>query len=963
MNRSFFRVVVCACILWVFSGAAASQTAGYKTIEFETTQVTAPDVAVTPDGQHLIFTVLGKLFRMPVADGMAEQLTFGPYFDTDIAISPDGKSVVFSSDRDGGEGNLFVLDLATSGIRQITNEYRAIRPNWSPDGKSIVYLNIAEQTEPGEGPVAPAEIKQVAADGSDSKVVRSRGLFTSVAYFHDGRLAWTRLERGAVRFHGSIEVLKTEPDVEVIKKFEHPIYGLVSSKNAAFVRANSADLSIGEITVVNTSGPPRRLVNASSEPRSFALSPDGNSLYMGNMGNLWKIALPGGGMSVIPLKIRIRLEVRPMTGPRNWRPPEPGRDGRLRTFLSPTLLPDGKGVVFSAMEDYWIQPDEHTPARQITKGLSVEPGAALSPTGKELAYLIYEKGENARIEVVDIATGKTRVVAPPIKCDYEQLSWSAHGDLIVATSCDHDILAIDSATGASKVIAKKLSSWEPGPHLSADGKTLFLQAQMEAGKPSFYKLGLDNDAKPEVVRPATTNGGAAKIAGDWIAEPVRNSTGIRLMNIADPKRDFVIAEADGTEFGLSADGKNVVYSAGDRVWIQPLDGSPRKEFPIRLTRTVPTPQPVLIERVRVLNFETGMFGPETSVFLSGGSIEQIGNVRRSSLPKTTVVVDAAGRYAIPGLFEMHGHRNTCGGASEISLGITSTRNMGGRLERLNAFSDASQLTGQPLPRCFQPGRILEGADGRSEDFYFVHPKDEDDARRYIGRAHEQGVDFIKLYERLPWKLQRAASDEAHRLGLPVVGHSGTVERSFKGLTLGFAGLTHALPYYEDIQLMVLKTGAHWDPTVGTGSGRGVRFREDPVRFKAWPNPIPNMGDLAIQGRHYERLKSVRSAHRLGIPIVPGTDAFTGGIALHWELEFFEEAGIPRIDVIRSATIVSAKVLGADKHLGSIEVGKLADLVLLDADPLVDIRNTQKVWRTFKGGWMFDAKKLTPNRSP
>jgi Tol biopolymer transport system component len=83
--------------------------AATRIVEFETTQVSQPDVALSPDGQWLIFTMLGHLFRLPVAGGTAEQLTFGPYYDTDPTSSPDGNSLAFVSDRDGSEGNVFVL--------------------------------------------------------------------------------------------------------------------------------------------------------------------------------------------------------------------------------------------------------------------------------------------------------------------------------------------------------------------------------------------------------------------------------------------------------------------------------------------------------------------------------------------------------------------------------------------------------------------------------------------------------------------------------------------------------------------------------------------------------------------------------------------------------------------------------------------------------------------------------------
>ena len=89
--------------------ALAQDDDGWRTIEFETTEVTRADVTVSPDGEWLIFTILGHLFRLPVKGGTAEQLTFGPYYDSDPVFSPDGRRVAFGSDRDGTEGNVFVL--------------------------------------------------------------------------------------------------------------------------------------------------------------------------------------------------------------------------------------------------------------------------------------------------------------------------------------------------------------------------------------------------------------------------------------------------------------------------------------------------------------------------------------------------------------------------------------------------------------------------------------------------------------------------------------------------------------------------------------------------------------------------------------------------------------------------------------------------------------------------------------
>ena len=109
-----------------------------RSIKISTKEVTDPDVAVSPDGRWLVFTALGHLFQLPTTGGAAKQLTFGPYYDSAPAISPDGTRVAFISDRKvSSQGNVFVLDLASGQIRQLTDEAWVDRPVWSPDGKSL----------------------------------------------------------------------------------------------------------------------------------------------------------------------------------------------------------------------------------------------------------------------------------------------------------------------------------------------------------------------------------------------------------------------------------------------------------------------------------------------------------------------------------------------------------------------------------------------------------------------------------------------------------------------------------------------------------------------------------------------------------------------------------------------------------------------------------------------------------
>ncbi len=231
-------------------------------------------------------------------------------------------------------------------------------------------------------------------------------------------------------------------------------------------------------------------------------------------------------------------------------------------------------------------------------------------------------------------------------------------------------------------------------------------------------------------------------------------------------------------------------------------------------------------------------------------------------------------------------------------------------------------------------------------------------------------------------LRFSANGAARRLGLPVVGHTDFLERITKSVTLGYASLEHVPPadrLYDDALQMLALGGTRWCPTLGVRGGNAFLLRDEPERLadaklRAFTseqyigraqrrNRWKALGDKALQGYWVEKLASIRAAHRRGVKLQAGTDAPTPptffGSSLHWELEHFVQAGIPPLEVLRIATQEAAVAVGAEEDLGTLEPGKLADIVLLDKNPLEDIKNTQTIWRVIKGGWLFDPEELRP----
>ncbi len=1000
MQTPRLTVLIAASLSVAITRQAIAQDDGWRTIEFETTEVTAADVAVSPEGQWLIFTMLGHLFRLPVEGGTAEQLTFGPYYDSDPVFSPDGRRVAFVSDRDGSEGNVFVLELADGQITQVTHELWAGRPTWSLDGQAIAYLRFLRDASAGF--FVLSEVRRVALrSGRLETVSAPTREFGSVFYLPDGRLAWTIIERktGSPRATTRIEVLSPQGAVSPLRTVEGIVHRVVASPTDGglyyrrYLQLYDILLQPEDLLFLPLpEGDERQIVSVSGwhfwwwRPR-FSVASDNKTLYVGDSGRLWKIGLPSGAREPIAFRARVQQEIQDPVPPPRWEATALGGSAPPRSVLDPRLSPDGGRLIFGAAGYLWQLPlnsarGEPSGVRQATRlfqGSAFERAPASSPDGRQLAFIRSEYGKQ-EVRVFNFENRQERTLAYGLR--YGQPSWTSEGERLVFTEYEYgtaSMVAVNLSDGKKEKLADRPGpSWSPRPHLSADGESLYYSAN-PTGTGTLYRLPLKGKAKPQPITQLARhlNDGLISPDGKWLA--FRRNSEIWVAPLGtepvEEKDVHQLSPEGGDSFDFTADGSAVTYSAGNRVWHHPLGGGEPEEIPIRLELQHPTPPPVLVRRVRVLDFDAGGFGPETSLFIEQGRIRWIGSQRGRRLPRETVVLDGGGRFAIPGLFDAHVHNIGSNQAAFLAYGITSVRDPGGGLAHLNAMADRGGTTGDPGPRYFFSGDIFHGA----QPFFggFLQIVNEGEARTYVRRWKEQGVQFIKVYTDLPWPLQRAVAEEARLLDLPVAGHGMSVEEITKSVTLGYAVLEHVSMnhrLYDDVLQMLAAAGTRWDLTLGVLGGNALLLREEPERLAdaklrvfaseqalrtariGW-NAI---GARVLRGYLFEQLAGIRAAHRRGVKLLAGTD--TGprallGSSLHWELEFFAQAGLVPLEVLRIATQEGAAAVGAEDDLGTLEVGKLADIVLLDANPLEDIKNTQSIWRVIKGGWVFDPEEL------
>jgi imidazolonepropionase-like amidohydrolase len=414
------------------------------------------------------------------------------------------------------------------------------------------------------------------------------------------------------------------------------------------------------------------------------------------------------------------------------------------------------------------------------------------------------------------------------------------------------------------------------------------------------------------------------------------------------------------------------------------------------------PSALLIEDVTVIDATGAPALPHRTVVVRDGRIEAILQAGSHAAAKDALRIDGKGKFLMPGLWDMHVHivfGDWFPRGKEVTLplfianGVTGVRDMGSELEVLQQWR--KEIAARTLigPRMVISGPMLDGPQPRFPSSIAIATPE--DGRRAVDDLKRRGADFIKLQSLIPREAVFAIADEARKQGIPFVGHVPDAVRASEASNAGQKSFEHLIGIFEGsspledeflkgakgpgkflasydparaAKLFTLLAKNHtWQcPTLVWERGGNLideaDFAHDPrakyvpaswkdVTWKRFTEQIVhefNTDDLATRKRFVEKeLEVVNTMHRARIPFLAGTDTPPGvyvfpGFSLHEELQRFVAAGFTPMEALQTATLNPAKFLGMEDRLGTIEQGKLADLVLLDANPLEDIRNTQKI---------------------
>ncbi len=418
--------------------------------------------------------------------------------------------------------------------------------------------------------------------------------------------------------------------------------------------------------------------------------------------------------------------------------------------------------------------------------------------------------------------------------------------------------------------------------------------------------------------------------------------------------------------------------------------------------------------VTVIDTTGGPAHPDMTVVIAGDRITQAGTTPLPAIPKGAKVVDATGKFLIPGLWDMHVHTFWVPGGKEVTLplfianGVTGVRDMGSELDQvLAARRDLAQgtLLG---PRLVVAGPMLDGPKSHYAAALAVGTPGE--GRRAVKMLQGRGVDFIKVQSNVPHDAFLAIADECKKRKITFVGHVPDAVRASEAANAGQRSFEHLIgifeasstaeeellrgpkgparfletyaPARETAIIQLLAKLQIWQcPTLVWERGQwlvdAIDVSKDPDlkyaplswREKIWPKSTAGIirdldqDPLPVRVKFVEHeLDIVKKLHQAGVPFLAGTDTAAGvdvlpGFSLHLELERFVAAGFTPLEALQTATINPARFLDRLDDFGTAEKGKLADLVLLDANPLDDIGNTRKIAAVVSNGRYYPRAEL------
>ncbi|RIJ27166.1 amidohydrolase family protein [Henriciella mobilis] len=1019
-----------------------------RTVSFTIGEGTHLSLDVSPDGDSIVFDMLGDIYRLPISGGEADALTRGLALDTQPVFSPDGGSIAFLSDRSGAE-NLWIMDRDGANVRQISfhdDNPVWISPEWGPDGNTITVSrfwsdrNAYELWQFDTAPGAMGRVlRSTGPDTEEGEPVSSLG----AQFAPDGRtlyLASLSEETAAFDEFSAWKVISLDTDTGdetvLAGSKDHPAFRPRLSPNARQLayaerhgnttRLQRLDLASGETETIGMLDPDSLQASLWHDgvPR-FDFTPDGSALIANTGGQITRFPLSGEGPSDIAFTAEVDQPLGPLV--RSQIPLESG-PVRARLLMSPSLSPDGDAIAFSALGNVYTAPlmGEGAPKR-LTEAMESTYHPAWSADGTRLAFVSWSRADGGQVwtsrpdgTALQQVTAEaafythpvftpdgTAIIAVRSSADDRRETYMEYGQLREA-----ELVLIPLDGSGPRILASGRLGGRP--HFSGEpGRVLF-----NSGK-GVGAVSLETGERTVVTQAEGANwyfaeGAAAaddlRVSpdGQWALAQIAQQLHLyrlprtpgETVNLSAPATEHVrITDIGADYFGWSCNGDCLFWTVGPTLYRLPLGDvdfdAPRSDRPVPVERgyddvrdiaiTVPRERPgqqVLLTGATVFPMDDRsdparrIEGAE--ILLKDGRIAAIGPAGTVSADEGVARIDLSGKYVIPGLIDAHYHVadirrdvlqfDAWGLKTNLAYGITTLFDPSSLTIDMFTYEDLVASGAVIGSRLYSTGPAIF-------DYHDFRSLAEVEAVLTRYRDHYRTRN-LKQYRVGNRRVRQWFADAANRLGMtPTTEGALSFKLGLSQILDGYSGNEHALPppvLHRDVTELFAQSGTSSTLTLmithgGTPADTSFIARRQPLEDTKYARFAPEWfierefaGVEAPDENAFLYKTVAASAHRIfeaGGLVGVGAHGDLPALGTIWEIEAYVEGGWAPAEALWAATMGSAGTIARDDSLGSLEAGKVADLVVLEGDPTADIRAIENVRFVMKHGHLYDGETL------